>query len=152
MSKTEKKTNQKIESSNSENSNKTNLKQSYQSLKVKFQQIDDEAINLNKTEESLLNDKNSPENIYNQKNSMNKTEIINKGIKNNNILKLEEKLIKNNKTKKDKKVVKFQEPTFVQVIYVESYKKFNEENTSKAPYDPTEKTDKTKVMCSCFIF
>ena len=152
MSKTEKKTNQKIESSNSENSNKTDLKQSYQSLKVKFQQIDDEAINLNKTEESLLNDKNSPENIYNQKNSMNKTEIINKGIKNNNILKLEEKLIKNNKTKKDKKVVKFQEPTFVQVIYVESYKKFNEENTSKDPYDPTEKTDKTKVMCSCFIF
>ena len=152
MSKTEKKTNQKIESSNSENSNKTNLKQSYQSLKIKFPQIDDEAINLNKTEESLLNEKNSPENIYNQKNSMNKTEIINKGIKNNNILKLEEKLIKNNKTKKDKKVVKFQEPTFVQVIYVESYKKFNEENTSKDPYDPTEKTDKTKVMCSCFIF
>ena len=152
MSKTEKKTNQKIESSNSENSNKTNLKQSYQSLKTKFQQLDDEAINLNKTEESLLNDKNSPENIYNQKNSMNKTEIINKGIKNNNILKLEEKLIKNNKTKKEKKVVKFQEPTFVQVIYVESYKKFNEENTSKDPYDPTEKTDKTKVMCSCFIF
>ena len=152
MSKTEKKTNQKIESSNSENSNKTNLKQSYQSLKIKFPQIDDEAINLNKTEESLLNDKNSPENIYNQKNSMNKTEIINKGIKNNNILKLEEKLIKNNKTKKEKKVVKFQEPTFVQVIYVESYKKFNEENTSKDPYDPTEKTDKTKVMCSCFIF
>ena len=152
MSKTEKKTNQKIESSNSQNSNKTNLKQSYQSLEIKFQQIDDEAINLIKTEESLLNDKNSPENIYNQKNSMNKTEIINKGIKNNNILKLEEKLIKNNKTKKDKKVVKFQEPTFVQVIYVESYKKFNEENTSKDPYDPTEKTDKTKVMCSCFIF
>ena len=83
---------------------------------------------------------------------MNKTEIINKGIKNNNILKLEEKLIKNNKTKKDKKVVKFKEPTFVQVIYVESYKKFNEENTSKDPYDPTNKPDKTKVMCSCFIF
>ena len=90
---------------------------------------------------------------------MNKTEIINKGIKNNNILKLEEKLIKNNKTKKEKKVVKFQEPTFVQVIYVESYKKFNEENTSKDPFDDSNsenvnkgKEDKEKVLCSCLVF
>ena len=153
MSKTEIKTNKKIESL-SQNSNKIsqNLKQSYQSLRINIQPSDDEAINLNKTEESILNEKNFPENIYNnnKNNSMNKTEIINKGLSNDkNILKPEEKIIKNKKTKKE---VKFQEPTFVQVIYVESYKKFNEENTSKDPYDPTEKTDKTKLMCSCFIF
>ena len=138
MSKTEIKTNKKIESL-SQNSNKIsqNLKQSYQSLRINIQPSDDEAINLNKTEESVLNEKNFPENIYNnnKNNSMNKTEIIKKGLSNDkNILKPEEKIIKN---KKKKKEVKFQEPNFVKVIYVESYKKFNEENTSKDPNDPT---------------
>ena len=153
MSKTEIKTIKKKEPlSQNSNKNSLNLKQSYQSLKIKIQPNDDEAINLNRTEESVLNEKNFPENIYNnnKNNSMNKTEIINKKIPNNkNILKPEEKKIKNKKTKKE---VKFKDPDFVKVIYVESYKKFNEENTSKDPYDPTSKTDKTKLMCSCFIF
>ena len=105
MSKTEIKTNKKIESL-SQNSNKIsqNLKQSYQSLRINIQPSDDEAINLNKTEESVLNEKNFPENIYNnnKNNSMNKTEIINKGLSNDkNILKPEEKIMKNKKTKEN---------------------------------------------------
>ena len=47
------------------------------------------------------------------------------------------------------------EPQFVEIINVESYKKFNEENTSKDSDDKDEndkKENKSKLMCSCFIF
>ena len=44
------------------------------------------------------------------------------------------------------------EPQFVEIILVESYKKFNEENTSKDPFDKDENENKTKLMCSCFIY
>ena len=56
----------------------------------------------------------------------------------------------------------------MKVIYVESYKKFNAENTCKDPFENMEivngqlsiKTNnnddeadgKTKVLCSCFIY
>ena len=59
--------------------------------------------------------------------------------------------------KKSKKV-RFLEPEFVKVIFVESYKKYNEENTSKDPFDDNndlenvnKKEDKEKVLCSCII-
>ena len=39
------------------------------------------------------------------------------------------------KLKNEKKKLLFKEPNFVEIIDVESYKKFNEENTSKDPYD-----------------
>ena len=66
------------------------------------------------------------------------------------------------KSKKSKKKVKFNEPNFVEIINVESYKQFNMENTSKDPYEDLynddnnnnkEKKDngKERVICSCFI-
>ena len=64
---------------------------------------------------------------------------------------------KNNQNEiyKEKKIkkVKFMEPMFVNIIEVESYKKYNEENTSKVPYFYTnnKNDDKANVMCSCFI-
>ena len=59
-------------------------------------------------------------------------------------------------------------PNFVTIIDVESYKKFNAENTCKDPFenmeivnghiniknnnDDDEADGKTKVLCSCFIY
>ena len=76
------------------------------------------------------------------------------------------KPIKITKNVKQKKVEFL--PNFVKVIYVESYKKFNAENTCKDPFENMEivngqlsiKTNnnddeadgKTKVLCSCFIY
>ena len=76
------------------------------------------------------------------------------------------KAIKIAKNVKQKKVEFL--PNFVKVIYVESYKKFNAENTCKDPFENMEivngqlsiKTNnnddeadgKTKVLCSCFIY
>ena len=67
-------------------------------------------------------------------------------------------IVNNNNIKKNKKVG-FKEPDFVEIFDVESYKKFNEENTSKDPYDyllnnnNNEKKEdkKEKVLCSCII-
>ena len=58
---------------------------------------------------------------------------------------------KNNNTK-NKKKVKFLEPNFVRIIEVESYKKFNEENTSKDPFDFAKQIEgKENVLCSCLV-
>jgi hypothetical protein len=97
-------------------------------------------INLNKTEECLSdNEINDSINFYKKNNSEN--------IEQNDIINI----------KKSKKV-KFLEPEFVKVIFVESYKKFNEENTSKDPFDDSNleninkgKEDKEKVLCSCLV-
>ena len=91
---------------------------------------------------------------------------------NNNISKIE-LLPENTQTDKNGKKIKkvsFLRPNFVTIIEVESYKKFNEENTSKDPFDALlnnmsnvnnnsnnndnnkKETDKEKVVCSCFIF
>ena len=67
-----------------------------------------------------------------------------------NMLKSEINKISKNKNKK----VKFLTPQFVEIIDVESYKKYNEINTSKDPYDnnnENKKENKTKLICSCFI-
>ena len=72
----------------------------------------------------------------------------------------------NNKSGKQKKV--FFPPDFVTIIDVESYKKFNEENTCKDPFDnldllnaninintknnQDEPDGKARVLCSCLIF
>ena len=76
----------------------------------------------------------------------------------------------NNKNGKKIKRVSFLKPKFVTIIDVESYKKYNEQNTSKDPYEEyinnnnnqannnnnnnkTKKENgKEKVICSCFIF
>ena len=98
-------------------------------------------INLDKTEESLSNNEmNESINLYKKDStkSSDENEIVN--------------------IKKSKKV-KFLEPVFVKVIFVESYKKYNEENTSKDPFDDNNdlenvnkgKEDKEKVLCSCII-
>ena len=55
-------------------------------------------------------------------------------------------------TQKIKKKVKFLEPNFVRIIEVESYKKFNEENTSKDPFDFAKQIEgKENVLCSCLV-
>ena len=80
----------------------------------------------------------------------------------------EEKKINKNDNNKNGKKVTFLKTNFVTIIDVESYKKFNQENTSKDPYDElvnnnnninnnkddNEKNDngKEKVVCSCFIY
>ena len=98
-------------------------------------------INLDKTEESLSNNEmNESINLYKKDStkSSDENEIV-------NIKKL--------------KKVKFLEPVFVKVIFVESYKKYNEENTSKDTFDDNNdlenvnkgKEDKEKVLCSCII-
>ena len=167
MSKTEWINNQKTESKiTSQSLDKINLnkKQNFQNLEIKIQQSNDESININKTEESLLNEKNSSENIYNKskrqqiKKIENDINNINNNANNNKILEEtnnnKNNNENNNKDNKKKKEVKFLEPQFVEVIYVESYKKYNEENTSKDPYfgnDNNKDENKTKLMCSCLI-
>ena len=84
----------------------------------------------------------------------------------NNIL-LDKNILKENNNsniKKEKKIkkVSFQKPKFITIIDVESYKKYNEDNTSKDPYDDLFKNsndnngkkdnENAKVVCSCFIF
>ena len=46
--------------------------------------------------------------------------------------------INNNKKKNNNKRVSFLEPNFVSIINVESYKKYNEENTCKDPFEDLE--------------
>ena len=162
MSKTEWINNQKTESKITSQSLvqiNLNKKQNFQNLEIKIQQSNDESININKTEESLLNEKNSSENIYN-KSKRQQIKKIENDINNANNNKKSEETNKNNnnennnKDNKKKKEVKFLEPQFVEVIYVESYKKYNEENTSKDPYfgnDNNKDENKTKLMCSCLI-
>ena len=87
---------------------------------------------LNKTKESFTDDKNNQNEFY---------KIYDK-----------KKIIK-----KEKKRVKFLQPIFINIIEVESYKKFNEENTSKDPYEYSNESNnrndnKEYVMCSCFVF
>ena len=69
------------------------------------------------------------------------------------------------KTNKPAKKVAFS-PDLVEIIDVESYKKFNEENTCKDPFDnmefvngtikinhnDDEANGKAKALCTCFIF
>ena len=71
----------------------------------------------------------------------------------------------NRACKTTKKKVTFL-PNFLTIIDVESYKKFNEENTCKDPFDDPnflnghinlnynddEEDGKTRLQCSCFIF
>ena len=151
--KSEKNENEIAQKKDKANDNKS---QNYQNLRIKIEQNDDEMINLNKTEESLFNEKNDSECIYNK--NKNKNYQINNSEKDikemtnkKNILKPEEKGMDATDDKKLKKV-KFMEPQFVKVIYVESYKKFNQENTSREPYyNANNQTDKTNLICSCFI-
>ena len=160
MSKTDIKNN-KNDSLFSQNINKTisTTNQISQSLIVKNKQNIEEMICLNKTDENIINEQNSSVNIYNSnKNSSTKEIVYNlKELNDKNILKSNKntktkKIKKENTARKKKKQVKFMEPQFVEIILVESYKKFNEENTSKDPFDKDENENKTKLMCSCFIY
>ena len=160
MSKTDIKNN-KNDSLISQNINKTisTTNQISQSLIVKNKQNIEEMICLNKTDENIINEQNSSVNIYNSnKNSSTKEIVYNlKELNDKNILKSNKnsktkKVKKENPARKKKKQVKFMEPQFVEIILVESYKKFNEENTSKDPFDKDENENKTKLMCSCFIY
>ena len=49
------------------------------------------------------------------------------------------------------KRVRFLNENFVTIIDVESFKKFNAENTSKDPYEDAAET-KVSFNCTCFIF
>ena len=91
----------------------------------------------------------------------------NSDINNINIIEKDKNEIKNGK--KIKKV-SFLKPKFVTIIDVESYKKYNMENTSKDPMDflfnnnnnindknnvndnNKKEDDKESVVCSCYIF
>ena len=57
------------------------------------------------------------------------------------------KIRKNTVSKK----VKFLQDNFVTIINVESFKKFNAENTSKDPYEDAADS-KVSFNCTCFIF
>ena len=88
---------------------------------------------LNKTKESFPDDNNNQNEFY--------------------------KIYDKKKIKREKKIkrVKFLQPIFINIIEVESYKKFNEENTSKDPYEYSNESNnrndnKEYVMCSCFVF
>ena len=89
--------------------------------------------------------------LYKCRRNNEKKKTLNRGDSNNsikyNVLKLndshhsnditesnQEKLLKNGKSKK----VSFLTPNFVTIIDVESYKKYNEENTSKDPFEDLE--------------
>ena len=163
MSKTEMKIHKK-DSLISHNINKTIsiTNQNDKSLKIKSKHNGEEMIILSKTDENIINVQNSSVNIYNsnKKHSSDENDYNFKEISDKNILKASKntKINKDkneNRKRKKKKEVKFMEPQFVEIINVESYKKFNEENTSKDPYDKDEndkKENKSKLMCSCFIF
>ena len=111
--------------------------------KIKYFQQEYGKLNLNKTEESIPNnEKNDSFDICELTNKNEYKKRENKNIL--NILKKEEN------TKK--KRVKFMEPMFVNIIEVESYKKFNEINTCKDPFNYIDNNeDKENVLCSCFI-
>ena len=104
-------------------------------------------MDLNKTKESFRDEKNNQNEFY----------------------KIYDKKYFDNEIKKEKKIkkVKFMEPMFVNIIEVESYKKYNEENTCKDPFENmefvngrlinTKKNDdephgKASVLCSCVFF
>ena len=112
--------------------------------KIKYFQQEYGNLNLNKTEESIPN---------NEKNdSFDICEVTNK---NKDYKKKDKKnilsILKKEENKKKKKV-KFMEPMFVDIIEVESYKKFNEINTCKDPFNYIDNNpDKENVLCSCFI-
>ena len=104
-------------------------------ININLLQSEDEPIIASKTQDTCINEKNESVDL----NKINK-------LKENNI-NLE------NIVKEKEKKVKFLEPEFVQIIEVESYKKYNMENTCKDPFFPdNKKEEKTKFMCSCFIF
>ena len=104
-------------------------------ININLLQSEDEPIIAGKTQDTCINEKNESVDL----NKINK-------LKENNIN------LENIEKEKEKKV-KFLEPEFVQIIEVESYKKYNMENTCKDPFFPDDKKEeKTKFMCSCFIF
>ena len=64
-----------------------------------------------------------------------------------------------NKGKVSTKKVTFSKTNFLNIINVESYKKYNAENTCEDPFEDIKKTDKNQqsndhvnVNCTCFIF
>ena len=69
-----------------------------------------------------------------KKKEKNNNEDLKKGIEDENIIKEKEKPEVSKKGKK----VSFLEPNFVTIIDVESYKKFNAENTCKDPFEDPE--------------
>ena len=152
MSKLEKNVENKESSASKYIPNPSKIK-NYQNLKISTERNEEEITNSNKTEESLFSEKNEVENIYNSNNKNTKTKdemLYREKNKEINMLKSEINKISKNKNKK----VKFLTPQFVEIIDVESYKKYNEINTSKDPYDNTnenKKENKTKLICSCFI-
>ena len=104
-------------------------------ININLLQSEDEPIIASKTQDTCINEKNESVDL----NKINK-------LKEDNIN------LENIEKEKEKKV-KFLEPGFVQIIEVESYKKYNMENTCKDPFFPDDKKEeKTKFMCSCFIF
>ena len=104
-------------------------------ININLLQSEDEPIIASKTQDTCINEKNESVDL----NKINK-------LKENNIN------LENIEKEKEKKV-KFLEPEFVQIIEIESYKKYNMENTCKDPFFPDDKKEeKTKFMCSCFIF
>ena len=105
-------------------------------ININLLQSEDEPIIASKTQDTCINEKNESVDL-------------------NKINKLKENNINSdiNIEKEKEKKVKFLEPEFVQIIEVESYKKYNMENTCKDPFFPDDKKEeKTKFMCSCFIF
>ncbi len=131
---------------------------------------DNEQTNENESDDTyhpiVKNEKKNSFDIYIKHKSEKKNDLNNSNDKINIDIKNEKdnfNIINNEiseKIKKREKKITFKEPNFVEIIDVESYKKFNEENTSKDPYDHLYNNDnnnkkkddgKEKVVCSCFI-
>ena len=103
------------------------------SNKIREEKMQINFMDLNKTKESFRDEKNNQNELY----------------------KIYDKNYFNKEIKKEKKIKKvtFMEPMFVNIIEVESYKKYNEENTSKDPYFyiNNKNDNKENVLCSCSI-
>ena len=133
-----------------------------------FKRIRSSSVDLYKRHNKEKKNQESNNNLINiddKSNNRNMDDNFKNNNKKINHILLNKNIIKENKNiniKNEKKIkkVSFLEPEFVTIIEVESYKKYNEENTSKDPYDDLFKNNNNgkkekeneKVVCSCFVF
>ena len=106
--------------------------------------------------------------LYKKRNNKKNNLEYNKS-ENDNYISIKHKDNENFDNKKNIKKVTFKNPDYLTIIDVESYKKYNAENTAKDPYDELMNNDndndndnnnnnekkkkkKENVVCSCLIF
>ena len=127
-----------------------NNSESYQIMKNQKPKIDSKGkkVLINFEEKKEIDDIEFPKKTLKRSNSIKlykkhkkeKEENINKNNDNTKNIKNNENLFKGPERKKSEntKKVKFLEPNFLTIIDVESYKKFNAENTCKDPFEDLE--------------